>query len=168
MGLDHRMVQFPRSSCRCSESCIHHIANDTRHGCYAYIRQGRSCFHTVRWTGLLKNTKLIGSVPPCRRSCSRFLFYVCLEPSAHSQPSGFTGSFCGSPPSTVRLLKRQTGTLLTIVLVVASVCICIALLILTPNKQSAKWVFTEFMDGSGWGSKGFSFLLGYVNLHTRS
>lgn len=46
--------------------------------------------------------------------------------------------------------------------VVASICICIALLILTPEKQSAKWVFTTFMDGSGWGSEGFSFLLGFV------
>lgn len=48
--------------------------------------------------------------------------------------------------------------------VIASVCICIALLILTPNKQSASWVFTTVTDGSGWGSKGFSFLLGYVRV----
>jgi hypothetical protein len=47
-------------------------------------------------------------------------------------------------------------------LVLASIAICIALLMLTPEKQSAKWVFTEITDGSGWGSKGFSFLLGYV------
>lgn len=46
--------------------------------------------------------------------------------------------------------------------VIASICICIALLILTPNKQSPQWVFTTVMDGSGWGSKGFSFLLGFV------
>lgn len=46
--------------------------------------------------------------------------------------------------------------------VLASLGICIALLLLTPNKQSAKWVFTNVTDGSGWGSKGFSFLLGYV------
>jgi hypothetical protein len=47
-------------------------------------------------------------------------------------------------------------------LVIASICICIALLVLTPNKQSATWVFTTVTDGSGWGSKGFSFLLGYA------
>ena len=46
-------------------------------------------------------------------------------------------------------------------LVLASIAICIALLVLTPEKQSAKWVFTEFTDGSGWDSKGFSFLLGF-------
>lgn len=46
--------------------------------------------------------------------------------------------------------------------VVASVAICVALLVLTPEKQSASWVFTHFTDGSGWGNKGFSFLLGYV------
>ncbi|KIW03110.1 hypothetical protein, variant 2 [Verruconis gallopava] len=48
--------------------------------------------------------------------------------------------------------------------IIASVAICIALLILTPNKQSAKWVFTEVTDGSGWGSKGFSFLLGFLSV----
>ena len=46
--------------------------------------------------------------------------------------------------------------------VLASISICIALLVLTPNKQSAHWVFTTVMDGSGWGSQGFSFLLGCV------
>ncbi|KAF1963626.1 amino acid transporter [Byssothecium circinans] len=48
--------------------------------------------------------------------------------------------------------------------IIASICICISLLILTPEKQSAKWVFTTFMDGSGWGSKGFSFLLGFLSV----
>jgi H+/Cl- antiporter ClcA len=46
--------------------------------------------------------------------------------------------------------------------VLASIAICVALLVLTPEKQSAKWVFTEVTDGSGWGSRGFSFLLGYA------
>jgi hypothetical protein len=46
--------------------------------------------------------------------------------------------------------------------VIASICICIALLVLTPNKRSASWVFLTVTDGSGWGSKGFSFLLGYA------
>lgn len=46
--------------------------------------------------------------------------------------------------------------------VIASIGICIALLILTPNKQSPQWVFTTVTDGSGWGSQGFSFLLGLV------
>ncbi|KAK3208012.1 hypothetical protein GRF29_96g1110378 [Pseudopithomyces chartarum] len=48
--------------------------------------------------------------------------------------------------------------------ILASIAICIALLVLTPEKQSAKWVFTEFTDGSGWGSKGFSFLLGFLSV----
>ncbi|KZM26784.1 amino acid transmembrane transporter [Ascochyta rabiei] len=48
--------------------------------------------------------------------------------------------------------------------IIASICICIALLILTPNKQSASWVFTTVTDGSGWGSKGFSFLLGFLSV----
>lgn len=48
--------------------------------------------------------------------------------------------------------------------VLASIGICIALLILTPDKRSAKFVFTEVTDGSGWGSTGFSFLLGFLNV----
>ena len=48
------------------------------------------------------------------------------------------------------------------VLVLASIGIIAALLILTPEKQSASWVFTHVTDGSGWGNKGFSFLLGYA------
>lgn len=44
--------------------------------------------------------------------------------------------------------------------VLASIGICTALLVLTPNKHSARWVFMHFTDGSGWGSKFFSFLLG--------
>ncbi|EON67913.1 hypothetical protein W97_07410 [Coniosporium apollinis CBS 100218] len=48
--------------------------------------------------------------------------------------------------------------------ILASVSICVALLVLTPNKQSATWVFTHVTDGSGWGSKGFSFLLGFLSV----
>lgn len=53
---------------------------------------------------------------------------------------------------------------LTTSLVLASIGICIALFILTPNKQPAKWVFTHVTDGSGWQSKGFSFLLGFISV----
>lgn len=47
--------------------------------------------------------------------------------------------------------------------VLASIAICIALLGLTPNKQSGKWVFTNFTNGSGWGT-GFSFLLNFLSV----
>lgn len=49
-------------------------------------------------------------------------------------------------------------------LVTATICICIALLCLTPDKQPASWVFTNVSDGSGYGSKGFSFLLGFISV----
>lgn len=48
--------------------------------------------------------------------------------------------------------------------VLASVGICVAILLLTPEKQSAKWVFTHVTDGSGWGSKTFSFFLGFISV----
>ncbi|PGH02922.1 hypothetical protein GX51_04378 [Blastomyces parvus] len=48
--------------------------------------------------------------------------------------------------------------------IIASIAICIALLILTPNKKSAEWVFTNVTDGSGWNSKTFSFLLGFISV----
>lgn len=47
--------------------------------------------------------------------------------------------------------------------VLATLAICITLLVLTPNKASAKWVFTEFTNGSGWGV-GFSFLLSFLSV----
>ncbi|PIG88281.1 amino acid permease [Aspergillus arachidicola] len=46
----------------------------------------------------------------------------------------------------------------------ATMIICIVLLVYTPDKQSASWVFTHFTDGSGWGSKFFSFLLGFISV----
>ncbi|KAL4765450.1 amino acid permease [Aspergillus foveolatus] len=46
--------------------------------------------------------------------------------------------------------------------ITATVIICIALLYNTPDKQPAMWVFTHITDGSGWGSKLFSFLLGFI------
>ncbi|KAF8860967.1 amino acid transporter [Acephala macrosclerotiorum] len=47
--------------------------------------------------------------------------------------------------------------------ILASLAICIALLVLTPNKQSFKWVFTTFTDGSGWGTV-FSFFLSFLSV----
>ncbi|EPS30039.1 hypothetical protein PDE_04989 [Penicillium oxalicum 114-2] len=46
--------------------------------------------------------------------------------------------------------------------IVATICICFFLLYLTPNKQPASWVFFHFTDDSGWGSKVFSFFLGFL------
>ena len=48
--------------------------------------------------------------------------------------------------------------------VLASIAICISLLVLTPDKQSPKWVFTHITEGSGWQSKAFSFLLGFISV----
>ncbi|KAH8593803.1 amino acid/polyamine transporter I [Bisporella sp. PMI_857] len=47
--------------------------------------------------------------------------------------------------------------------VLATLAVCVALLVLTPNKANAKWVFTEFTNGSGWGV-GFSFLLSFLSV----
>ncbi|KAJ5920774.1 hypothetical protein N7466_009100 [Penicillium verhagenii] len=46
----------------------------------------------------------------------------------------------------------------------ATIAICIALIYLTPDKMPASWVFTHFTDGSGWGSKVFSFFLGFLSV----
>ncbi|PKY08258.1 amino acid transporter [Aspergillus campestris IBT 28561] len=48
--------------------------------------------------------------------------------------------------------------------IIATVVICLALLYYTPDKQPASWVFTHVTDGSGWGSKLFSFLLGFISV----
>lgn len=48
--------------------------------------------------------------------------------------------------------------------ILATVAICIALVVLTSDKRNASFVFTDFRDGSGYGSKGWSFLLGFLNV----
>jgi amino acid transporter len=48
--------------------------------------------------------------------------------------------------------------------VLASVAMCIALLVLTPNKHSSAAVFGSVTDGSGWNSKGFSFMIGFLSV----
>lgn len=47
--------------------------------------------------------------------------------------------------------------------ILASIAICIVLLIKTPNKQSPSWVFGTVTDGSGWGP-GFSFFLSFLSV----
>jgi len=54
--------------------------------------------------------------------------------------------------------------MLIIDLVVASIAISIALLTLTPNLLPASQVFGNVTDGSGWGSRGFSFLIGFLSV----
>ncbi|KAJ5338416.1 hypothetical protein N7452_005144 [Penicillium brevicompactum] len=48
--------------------------------------------------------------------------------------------------------------------ILATICICISLVTLTPELQPASWVFGHFTDGSGWGSKVFSFFLGFLSV----
>ncbi|KAL4950025.1 amino acid/polyamine transporter I [Aspergillus filifer] len=48
--------------------------------------------------------------------------------------------------------------------IAATFIICFVLLYHTPNKQPASWVFTHVTNGSGWGSKLFSFLLGFISV----
>lgn len=49
-------------------------------------------------------------------------------------------------------------------IVLASIAMCIALLVLTPDKHTAADVFGQVTDGSGWNSKGFSFLIGFLSV----
>lgn len=72
------------------------------------------------------------------------------------------GSFCGLHLSIVWTEDRGILRTTDFRIVSATLCICFALLYFTPDKQSASWVFTHFTDGSGWGSKLFSFFLGFL------
>jgi amino acid transporter len=47
--------------------------------------------------------------------------------------------------------------------VLASLAICVTLLVLTPEKQPASWVFGNFIDGTGWGTS-FSFFLSFLSV----
>lgn len=48
--------------------------------------------------------------------------------------------------------------------ILATIGVCVALLYYTEDKRNWRFVFTDFRDGSGWGNKGFSFLLGFLNV----
>ena len=48
--------------------------------------------------------------------------------------------------------------------VLGSAIISIAILVLAPNKLPPSEVFGNIKDGSGWNSKGFSFLIGYLSV----
>ncbi|KAI1254210.1 hypothetical protein MGN70_004606 [Eutypa lata] len=52
----------------------------------------------------------------------------------------------------------------TVAGMLGTIAISIAILVLTPNKLSASEVFAHVIDGSGWNSKGFSFLIGYLSV----
>jgi amino acid transporter len=41
---------------------------------------------------------------------------------------------------------------------------CIALLVMTPNKHDASYVFTNVESVSGWSPLGFSFLFGFLSV----
>lgn len=48
--------------------------------------------------------------------------------------------------------------------ILGTIAISIVLLVLTPNKLSASAVFGRVIDGSGWNSSGFSYLIGYLSV----
>lgn len=48
--------------------------------------------------------------------------------------------------------------------VLVLVSCCIALLVKTPNKHDATYVFTDVQSSSGWTPIGFSFLFGFLSV----
>ncbi|KAF2211392.1 hypothetical protein CERZMDRAFT_85555 [Cercospora zeae-maydis SCOH1-5] len=48
--------------------------------------------------------------------------------------------------------------------ILATIGIIVTLLVMTEDKRDAQFVFLDVRDGSGYGSKGFSFLLGFLNV----
>ncbi|KAA8913623.1 amino acid/polyamine transporter I [Sphaerosporella brunnea] len=129
----------------------------------------------VGWCNFLGQTAGVSSLA---YSISQMLLATA---SMHSQFDGDKYAFAPTATQTVLLAlallcamgcicSLTTKSLHTIVMwfapinVLASIGICITLLVLTPNKHDAKWVFTHVTDGSGWGSKIFSFLLGFLSV----
>jgi hypothetical protein len=161
------MVQFSWPGRRGRQSCIYYCADDLCCSCYEFADCGwrvHICTVSPISSLLAQWIKLIIE-PACRgRQCYLpFWSSACSAQFAHSRQKIYIESFSGLPQSIVSYSQGELRiSSPNNSLVIASVAICIALLVLTPNKQSAKWVFTEVTDGSGWGSKGFSFLLGQV------
>lgn len=72
------------------------------------------------------------------------------------------GFFCLVCSLTTRALHRLVKWFAPIN-VLATVGIIIALVLLTPDKRSASFVFLDVRDGSGWGTA-WSFFLGFLNV----
>ncbi|KIW60240.1 hypothetical protein PV05_00472 [Exophiala xenobiotica] len=70
------------------------------------------------------------------------------------------GIICSFPSKTLSQLIRWFAP----INILGSVAVTIALLVLTDNKHSASYVFGHVSDGSGWGSRGFSYLIGYLSV----
>lgn len=98
----------------------------------------------------------------CRQHCNPSVSWDCLlvsyENAESSYPLVCSLESYGSP-----IFRSLSHSFLTN-LVIASIAIAIALLVLTPNKLPASTVFGTVTDGSGWGSRGFSFLVGYLSV----
>lgn len=159
--MDHRVVQFPRPSGRRCKSGVHHISNDFGNGCHAYFRWWRGHIHAVRCSTSV-NTALANSKSRnAHQTVLLAIFVLCLFGLICSFPTEWLHRIIlWFAPINSEFSLFMYWRFSNSISVIASICICIALLILTPNKQSAAWVFTTVTDGSGWGSKGFSFLLG--------
>ncbi|OXV08479.1 hypothetical protein Egran_03758 [Elaphomyces granulatus] len=105
------------------------------------------------WCNLLGQTAGVSSVA---YSVSQMLLACASMNSAFRD-----GKYSYSPTAAETVILSIA---LLCVMVLASVGICVAILLLTPEKQSAKWVFTHVTNGSGWGSKIFSFFLGFISV----
>ncbi|KAK7513129.1 amino acid permease, variant [Phyllosticta citriasiana] len=157
-------------------------AYPTAGGMYFVAKHVVSAEHVAIWAWVIGWSNFLGQaagVASLAYSVAQMVLAAAVMTS--SQRTDGTYSFAPSALQTVLLAilvlclfgvicSLTTRALHRIVLcfapinVLASVSICIALLVLTPDKQSAKWVFTEVTDGSGWGNRGFSFLLGFLSV----
>jgi hypothetical protein len=156
------MVQLSRSSSRSRQFGVHNLPDDSSNSRHAHSRRWRVYFYTVRYTSDRQEQRLTFN-RQAHQTVLLAIFVLCLFGTICSFPTNWLHRIVlwfAPINSTKRVALVGAKTNATAV--IASICICIALLILTPNKRSPQWVFTTVMDGSGWGSKGFSFLLGCV------
>lgn len=72
----------------------------------------------------------------------------------------FCGVICSFPTKRLSQIIKWFAP----VNLMGCVAVTIALLVLAPNKRNASYVFGEVVDNSGWNSKGFSFLIGFLSV----
>lgn len=113
---------------------------------------------------LRKRAHLMVTVPLSTRLRSVSLSLSAMGLSVLSPPRLSVSSFDGLRLSIVSHFQREARKTSDMKIVLGSVAVTIALLVLTDNKHSASDTFGQVSDGSGWGSQGFSYLIGYLSV----
>jgi amino acid transporter len=103
-------------------------------------------------------------------SCADFIFYIAniLNVSQIEEQGAFVGMYCGIiiAATAYNWFGMKMSSYLNKFMVfwvgVGTIIIIACIPAMAPSHNSAKWVFTEFTNKTGYGNKGLVFLLGLL------